>query len=280
MPTVAANGVELYYETSGEGPPVLVLHGAGMDGRPWAELARPLADDYRLVVPDLRGHGRTGGSDRETYTVALFADDVRALADALGLDAPAVVGHSMGGFVALVYAARHADACSGLVTVGGEAPEPLSLGERIERHRPAVVDALAPAVGRERVRRLLRRIDAWRFDERGKGDMKAIERVHDRHGDEVPEMDGAERRKVDDALASYYDLSVEYTAIEVPSLHLHGEYEIPRVRRHARHMGYRIPRGETREVPDAGHVSFVDNPAFVVGALREFLGRSVAERRE
>lgn len=41
-----------------------------MDGRVWAERARPLADDYRLVVPDLRGHGRTGASERDTYSVA------------------------------------------------------------------------------------------------------------------------------------------------------------------------------------------------------------------
>jgi pimeloyl-ACP methyl ester carboxylesterase len=204
---------------------------------------------------------------------------VRALVDALGLDAPAVVGHSMGGFVALVYAGRHADACSGLVTVGGEVPEPLSFGERVESYRLAVVDALAPVVGRERVKRLFRRIDAWRFDERGKGDMDAIERVHERHGAEVPDMNGTESRKLDDALAAYHDESVECASIEVPSLHLCGEYEIPQVRRHARYMATRVPDGEVPGVPDAGHVAFVDNPAFVVEALRRFLRRSVAGGR-
>ncbi|WP_255197058.1 alpha/beta fold hydrolase [Halorarius litoreus] len=272
MPAVETNGVETYYETDGDGPPVVLLHGAGMDGRLWAEQARPLADDHRLVVPDLRGHGRTGGSAREDYSVALFADDVRALVDALDLDRPAVVGHSMGAFVALVYAARHTDACAGLATLGGEVPEPLSYAERIESHRPALVDALAPVFGRERVKRLLRRVDAWRYDERGRGDPEAIERVHERHGDVVPEPSDAERRKLDAALATYYDVSVDYSRVAVPSLHLYGEYEIPMLRRHARFMADALPNGTAREIPDAGHVSMVDNPGFVVDALREWLG--------
>lgn len=275
MPTVAANGVETYYEAYGDGPPVLLLHGAGMDGRLWAELTRPLADDYRLVVPDLRGHGRTGDTDRESYTVTLFADDVRALVDALDLDVSAVVGHSLGGFVALVYAARHADACSALATFGGEVPEPLTLGERVESYRPALVDALAPLLGRERVKRALRRVDAWRFDERGKGDGEAIERVHERHGDDVPPMDDAERRKLDAALADYYEVSIDYRSVGVPSLHCYGEYEIPRIARHARFMAERLPDGERREVPGGGHVSMVDNPEFVVETLQGFLDDAV-----
>jgi pimeloyl-ACP methyl ester carboxylesterase len=274
MPTVEANGVETYYETAGEGPPVVLLHGAGMDGRLWAEQARPLADDYRLVVSDLRGHGRTGGSAREAYSIDLFADDVRALVEALDLTAPTVVGHSMGAFVALVYAARHTDSCAGFVTLGGEVPEPLSLEERLESHRFRVVEALAPFVGRERVKRLLRRVDAWRYDERGKGDPEAIERVYERHGDTVPEQSDIEREKLDAALADYHDVSVDYSAVSVPSIHLYGEYEIPWVRRHARFMAETLPNGELQEIPDAGHVSMVDNPEFIVNALRAFLAKS------
>ena len=278
MPTVEANGVGLYYETAGDGPPVVLLHGAGMDGRLWAETARPLADEYRLVVPDLRGHGRTGGSGYEDYSIPLFADDVRALVDALGLDSPAVVGHSMGAFVALVYAEHYPEACSALATLGGEVPEHLSLGERIERYRPTLVDALAPVLGRERVEGLLRRLDEWRYDERGKGDVEAIERVHEQHGDEVSPMSDAERRKLDAALAAYDDVTVDYAAMTVPSLHLHGEYEIAWIRRHARYMAAQLPDGVVREIPEAGHVSMVDNPGFVVNALREFLAASLAQR--
>lgn len=271
MPAAETNGVETYYEAYGAGPPVVCLHGAYGDGRLWAELARPLGDAYRVIVPDLRGHGRTGSSDRKSYSVDLFADDVRALVDALALDAPSVCGRSMGAFVSLAYAERHPDACTGLVTLGGEAPETLTIGERIERYRPALVDALSRVVARDPVREWLHHIDTWRFDERGKGDLEAIERVQERHGGEVPELSEAERRKVEGALATYLDLSVDYGSITVPSLHLCGEYEIPRLHRHARHMADRIPGGEAREIPGAGHVSHIDNPEFVVDTLRAFL---------
>ena len=155
-----------------------------------------------------------------------------------------------------------------------EVPEPLSLEERLESHRPIVVEALAPFVGRERVKRLLCRVDAWRYDERGRGDPEAIERVHERHGDTVPEPSDIEREKVDAALADYHDVSVDYSAVSVPSFHLYGEYEIPWVRRHACFMAETLPNGELQEIPDAGHVSMVDNPEFVVDALRAFLAKS------
>ncbi|MFC7177091.1 alpha/beta fold hydrolase [Halosegnis marinus] len=83
-------------------------------------------------------------------------------------------------------------------------------------------------------------------------------------------MTADERRKLDDAVANYYDVEVDYDAVTAPSCHLYGEYEIPQVRRHARFMAERLD-GDLRVIPDAGHVSMVDAPEFVVGALRDFL---------
>lgn len=273
MTLVELNGIEMYYESYGEGLPVVFLHGGYGDGRLWAELARPLADSYRLIVPDLRGHGRTGGSDRDSYSIELFANDVRELTTALSVDSPVVCGRSMGGFIALLFADRHADACSGLITLGGEVPETLTVAERIERYRPLLVRLLSRVMDRERIQELLHQIDIWRYGERGKADMDAVERIHERHGGEVPESEESERRKVEDAVWSYIDLAVDYESIRVPSLHLYGEYEILRLHRHARYMAEQIPRGETREIPNAGHVSHVDNPEFVVEAIRDFLDR-------
>lgn len=277
MPFAEIDGIDMYYETYGEGVPVVLLHGGFGDGRLWAELAKPLDNSYRIVVPDLRGHGRTGGSNRESYSIDLFANDVRELTTALSLDAPVVCGRSLGGFIALVYADRHPDVCSGMITLGGEAPETLTTAERIEQYRPTLVNLLSRVVDRERVQELLYRFDLWRYGERGMGDMSAIERVHKRHGREVPEQSESERRKVEDAITSYLDLVVDYESIHVPSLHLYGEYEIPRLHRHARYMADRIPHGEAREIPNAGHVSHVDNPEFVVDAIREFLNGKLAK---
>lgn len=90
MPTVATNGVDTFYERTGAGPPIVFLHGGGIDHRVWAELTRPLTDRVTVIVYDLRGHGWTGGSEHERYTIELYAEDLAALIDALELNAPII----------------------------------------------------------------------------------------------------------------------------------------------------------------------------------------------
>lgn len=117
MSTVEINGVETYYERHGAGHPVVLIHGGGWDRRCWAGQVETFADDYEVIVYDVRGHGRTGGSDREDYSIELFAEDLRALVDALDLDAPVVGGVSLGGMIAHTYAATYPEEVSGLVAV-------------------------------------------------------------------------------------------------------------------------------------------------------------------
>jgi pimeloyl-ACP methyl ester carboxylesterase len=102
---VEANGIETYYRrTGGERPPVLLLHGLTDNGACWTRLARDLEADYDLIMPDARGHGRS--SIPETgYGPEERAADTVALIDALGLDRPVLLGHSMGGLTAALVAA-------------------------------------------------------------------------------------------------------------------------------------------------------------------------------
>lgn len=97
--TVVANGVRLHYRRGGSGPPVVLLHGWPQTGHCWRHVARPLAADHTVIVPDLRGYGAsdkpTGGMDKRT-----MAADVSALVRGLGHERVAVVGHDRGGRVA------------------------------------------------------------------------------------------------------------------------------------------------------------------------------------
>lgn len=99
-----ANGIEQHYWRAGGGPPVLLLHGLTDSGACWARLARELVADYDLIMPDARGHGRSAAPDAG-YSPEDRAADVVALIDALGLDRPVLVGHSMGGLTAALVAA-------------------------------------------------------------------------------------------------------------------------------------------------------------------------------
>lgn len=95
--------VPLASEEAGQGPPILLLHGLGRNAADLCRLADRLTPHARVVRADLRGHGR---SPDGTWTTAAATEDLVALIDRLALDRPAVVGHSLGGMLAAVLAAR------------------------------------------------------------------------------------------------------------------------------------------------------------------------------
>ncbi len=100
------NGINLYFETHGAGRPMVLLHGGLGSGEMFGPVLSMFAQNHQVIVPDLQGHGRTADIDRP-IDVRLMADDIAALIDHLGLDAPDLVGYSLGGGVALHTAAKH-----------------------------------------------------------------------------------------------------------------------------------------------------------------------------
>lgn len=101
-----ANGIELHYRRSGgDRPPVVLLHGLTGDGACWTPLARALESGFDVVMPDARGHGSSAWTDGYRYED--LAADVVGLMDALGVGAPVLLGHSMGGMTAAVVASRN-----------------------------------------------------------------------------------------------------------------------------------------------------------------------------
>lgn len=116
MPTLQLEDVALYYEESGEGTPVLVLHGLGSSGRDFERVAPRLAARHRVLAPDVRGHGRSSKPAGD-YSVALFAKDLAALCDRLGLSRLHVIGLSMGGMIAFQLAVDRPELVRSLVII-------------------------------------------------------------------------------------------------------------------------------------------------------------------
>jgi pimeloyl-ACP methyl ester carboxylesterase len=111
------NGHRITYDVHGSGERVLVLvHGLLMNRRMYDKLAPDIASrGYRVVAVDLLGHGRSDRlADRQIYSMTAFADQVRALLDHLGLEAPVVGGTSLGANVGLEFAAHHPDRAGAL----------------------------------------------------------------------------------------------------------------------------------------------------------------------
>jgi pimeloyl-ACP methyl ester carboxylesterase len=131
VPLAYRDGVALYYEDVGQGePPILLVHGWMCDHTYFAPQAERFAPDHRVVSVDLRGHGRSDKPEQD-YTMAGFADDLAWLCGELGLTRPVVIGHSMGGVIALELAARHPELPAAIVAVDSPLLPPQALKDGI-----------------------------------------------------------------------------------------------------------------------------------------------------
>lgn len=112
--TVEVNGMQMYYEVSGEGPPLVILHGAYMNIPSMGEIIPMLAETHTVYALEFQGHGRTTDIDRP-ITYPNLADDVAAFMDAVDLETADVFGYSMGAAAGLQLAIRHPDRIDRLV---------------------------------------------------------------------------------------------------------------------------------------------------------------------
>jgi len=141
----------LHFNERGAGPPLLLIHGVMITGEMFEPVLAPLAARHRVIVPDLRGHGRSRGLP-PPYTVPQLAADLAALLDHLGVSSAAVLGYSQGGAVAQQFALDHPTRCERLVLACTYAFNMGSFRERIEGQ---LVPLLVRALGMQRFAKLI-----------------------------------------------------------------------------------------------------------------------------
>jgi pimeloyl-ACP methyl ester carboxylesterase len=115
------NGAKIHYEEQGSGIPIVLVHGGFTSSARWAPTVPSLADAFRVITPDSRGHGNSDNPSGE-LSYPQLADDVAALIAELGLVRPIVGGYSDGGQVTLEFGVRHPGVARGLV-VGAAYPD-------------------------------------------------------------------------------------------------------------------------------------------------------------
>ncbi|MDH5018906.1 alpha/beta fold hydrolase [Halobacterium rubrum] len=273
MPRVETNGVDTYYERHGDGHPLVFIHGSGWDHRQWRPQVETLTDDFEAITYDVRGHGKTGGSDQTDISYATYTADLEALLDALDVARPVLVGLSMGGRIAHRYAAAHPETLTAVVSY--EAPvrlEPLSLSlplRVLDRIHRGVLRFLGPY----RAYKLFswfqkRRLDIEDSDTepthiRGLG-MTKEEYVRDA----VRQVDRSEKLKLRKSFADTIDTPGE---VSVPTLVLTGDGPDSFNHDSAATLVEEIPDARRETIPGAGHAGNIDNPEAFDEALREFL---------
>lgn len=117
--TARGNGVALCVAVwEGRGRDILCIHGLSANSRCWDIIASSLIPDYRILAVDLRGRGQSEKPDRD-YSVEVHVRDLRALTESLKLTKPVVIGHSLGAYIALSFAARYPDLIDSIVLIDG-----------------------------------------------------------------------------------------------------------------------------------------------------------------
>jgi pimeloyl-ACP methyl ester carboxylesterase len=132
---IESNGLRLHYtRTGGDKPPVVLVHGFSEDGLVWTALAEVLEDEYDVIMPDARGHGQSDAAETGLGTAEL-ASDLHGIITALGLNKPAVLGHSMGGVTTLALAGLYPDVPGAILIEDGMPFEMLRTAPEHERAR-------------------------------------------------------------------------------------------------------------------------------------------------
>ena len=249
MPKINRDGVEIYYEVHGSGPPLLLTHGYSSTSERWKGQIAALSKHYKLVVWDMRGHGRSDYPDAASaYSEALTVADMAALLDEVGADRAIVGGLSLGGYMSLAFYRAHPARVRALLIIDtgpgfkkDDAREAWNkrahdIGDRFER------EGLAGPTSGSRERSSVSHRDA-------SGLARAARGMLTQHDARVIEL---------------------LPDIKVPSLVVVGAEDAPFLAA-SDYMAAKIPAAKKVVIPAAGHAVNLDQPQAFLDAVLPFL---------
>ncbi len=267
--TVRLGALDFHYTEWGkpDAPAAVLLHGITGHARVWDTLARALAPDFRVLALDQRGHGDSDAPADADYRVATMAADLAAFADALGLARFTLVGHSMGGRIAIAFAGEHGARLDRLVLVDiGPEIHPGGL----ERVRQMIAHAPETLESEEWTARFIR-IGNPLHDE---AELRhrvahAIRRRPD--GTLTWKYSKGLRDMMREGRRDAVDLWAPLRSIACPTLLVRGSESDIITAEQAKQVVDALPAGQLVEVAGAGHTVPGDKPAEFARAVRSFL---------
>lgn len=271
--TIEIHGQPVTFHMMGDGPPIVLIHGITSSSRTWKRVMPRLAESHTVIAPDLLGHGRSAKPQGD-YSLGAYASGVRDLLVALNIPKATVVGHSLGGGIALQFAYQFPERIDRLVLVDsggiGHEVNPLLRAAVLPGAEFVLPLMFSPTLhdGALKVRGLLSRI--------GLKPSADIEGVSEGFAS-LTEADA--RRAFLSTVRSVIDTKGQrvsardrlYLAGDIPTLIVWGENDRIIPLDHA-HRAKAMLKGSRLEVfPGAGHFPFNDDPDRFVSVMREFL---------
>jgi 3-oxoadipate enol-lactonase len=259
---VCSNDIELFYETVGDGPPIVFLHPFPANHNFWKPGADALATRYRIVLPDLRAHGESGVGEG-VATMRKHADDIARLCDEMKIGRATFVGCSIGGYILFEFWRRFRERVTGLAlfdtkatadTPDARAARLQSAEQVLERGTEQFVDGILEKLLGESTRR--NRPDIV-------SDARRMMLQTSREGIAAAQRGMAERE----------DSAATLGTIAVPTLVVVGEEDTATPMAEAQAMHQAIRGSELRTIRRAGHYAAFERPEDATGILREFLGK-------
>ena len=266
MPEDALPPVELHCRDEGEGPPILLLHGVGLSHATWNEVVRSLARDFRVLAPDLRGHGKSPSPDGSTFSFSELEGDVLRLLDAKQVDSVYVVGHSGGALLALRLALDHPTRVRGLVMISGAAYTDSHTRAIAQRWTDTYEKEGADAYG-------LRLLKDLYYPDWIEAHLDFADQVRAavRHQDLGP------ARRWSQAM-SKFDEKARVPTITIPTLIVQAMDDQVVDASHGRILRQSIPGAQIRILAETGHMVPLERPRETAEAIGGFV-RTAEERR-
>jgi pimeloyl-ACP methyl ester carboxylesterase len=249
MPKINRDGVDIYYEVHGNGPPLLLTHGYSSTSAMWQGQIEALSRHHKLVLWDMRGHGQSDYPDeRAAYSEALTVADMAALLDEVGAGRAIVGGLSLGGYMSLAFYRAYPD-----------------------RVRALLIIDTGPGFRKDDAR------DAWnkrahetgdRFEREGLAVLKAASRERS----SVSHRDALGLARAAHGMLTQRDARVieSLPDIRVPSLVVVGADDTPFLAA-SDYMAAKIPDAKKAVIPAAGHAVNIDQPQAFIDAVLPFL---------
>ena len=251
MAELNRNGVRIHYEVHGEGPAVLLSHGYSATSQMWRGQIEALSGRYKLIVWDMRGHGRSDyPADPAAYSEEHTVADMAAILDAVGEERAVIGGLSLGGYMSLAFRLAHS-----------------------ERTRALLIIDTGPGYKNDAAREgwnETARATAARYEARGLGGLESGS----------VEMRTAQHRDASGLVLAARGMLAQRDArvinslptIAVPTLVVVGSEDKPFLAA-SDYMAAKIPGAEKVVIPGAGHAANIDQPAAFNEAVLAFLDR-------